>query len=59
MPDFVILTDSCCDMTDQMAQELGLCVLPLMFHLKEQDYRNYLDGREIPFHAFYEQVRSG
>ncbi len=59
MPDFVILTDSCCDMTDQMAQELGLCVLPLMFHLKEQDYRNYLDGREIPFHAVYEQVRSG
>lgn len=59
MSDFIILTDSCCDITDQMAQELGLCVLPLMFHLKEQDYRNYLDGREIPFHAFYEQVRGG
>lgn len=59
MRDFVILTDSCCDMTDQMANELGLAVLPLEFHLKGQNYRNYLDGRELPFHDFYQQVRSG
>ena len=29
MRDFVIMTDSCCDLTAQMADELGLVVLPL------------------------------
>lgn len=59
MRDYVIMTDSCCDMTSQMADELGLYVLPLSFHMPQQDYRNYLDGRELPFHEFYQQVRTG
>lgn len=59
MRDFVIMTDSCCDMSEEMAKELGLYVLPLMFHLKNQDYRNYLDGREISFKDFYSQIRGG
>lgn len=59
MRDFVIMTDSCCDMTQEMADELGLCVLPLMFHLKGKDYRNYLDGRDIPFRQVYEEIRGG
>lgn len=59
MRDFVILTDSCCDMSADMVSELGLEVLPLTFHLRDRDYRNYLDGREIAFGEFYGQVREG
>ena len=29
MQDYIIMTDSCCDLTDQMARELELEVLPL------------------------------
>ena len=33
MRDFVILTDSCCDLTPELAQELGLTVSPLGLEL--------------------------
>lgn len=59
MRDFVIITDSCCDLAAETARELELEVLPLSFHLKGQDYYNYLDGHEISFPDFYAQVRGG
>ena len=59
MRDYVILTDSCCDLSAEMAAELGVEVLPLSLQMGERAYRNYLDGREIGFHEFYERVRSG
>ena len=59
MADFVIMTDSCCDMTDALAQELELTVLPLSLHMGDAVYRNWLDGREIGFQDFYAKVRSG
>ena len=33
MRDYVILTDSCCDLTAGMAEELGLEVLPLSLEM--------------------------
>ena len=59
MREFVIMTDSCCDMTAQMADELELKVLPLSLLMGENTYHNYLDGREIGFHEFYERIRAG
>ena len=59
MDDFVILTDSCCDMTAQMAADLELEVLPLSLNMGDQVYHNYLDGREIGFQDFYVQLRAG
>ena len=59
MGEFVIMTDSCCDMTAAMAEELGLCVLPLSLHMGDRVYHNYLDGREIGFQDFYARIRSG
>lgn len=57
MRDFVIMTDSCCDMPAQMAEELK--VLPLTLNLGGKSYRNYLDGREIGFREFYDYMRQG
>ena len=59
MRDFVIMTDSCCDLTAQMADELGVVVLPLHLLIGEDTFANYLDGREIGFHEFYDRVRNG
>ena len=59
MRDYVILTDSCCDLSAQMADELGIQVMPLRLLLDDQEYLNYLDGREIGFKEFYDRVRGG
>jgi DegV family protein with EDD domain len=59
MRDFVLMTDSCCDMTAKMADELGLAVLPLSLQMGDSVYRNWLDGRELGFEEFYARVRQG
>ena len=59
MRDFVIMTDSCCDLSAQMAEELELTVLPLHLLMGEETFANYLDGREIGFKEFYDRVRGG
>ena len=59
MRDYVILTDSCCDLPAELAEELGVEVLPMNLELDGQSYRSYLDGRELPFPEFYARIRSG
>lgn len=59
MKDFLLLTDSSCDLPPELAQELGIEVLPLTVTVGSDSYKNYLDGREIGFHRFYERVLSG
>ena len=55
MRDYVIMTDSCCDhVCRKWPQSWALEVLPLSLQMGERAYRNYLDGREIGFHEFYE-----
>lgn len=59
MADYVIVTDSSCDLPAGMAEELELVVLPLSFLLNGKEYRNYLDGREMPIEEFYRHIRAG
>lgn len=59
MRDYVIMTDSCCDLTDQMARELELEVLPLTMHMDGQDYPNDLAGTAISNQEFYNRIRAG
>ena len=59
MRDFVIMTDSCCDLPAQLADEWGLVVLPLTVVMGDKSFRNYLDGREIGFQEFYTEIRGG
>ena len=57
--NYVIVTDSSCDLPAELAQELELAVLPLTLTLGGQEYANYLDGREIGFSEFYGRIRQG
>ena len=59
MRDYIIMTDSCCDLSAELAAELELEVLPLRLELEGRSYRNLLDGGEIGFQEFYAKVRSG
>ena len=59
MREYVLMTDSCCDLPDQMARELQLEVLPLTMHMDGQDYPNTLDGAAISNEEFYRRIRAG
>ena len=59
MRDYIIMTDSCCDLNAHMAQELELNVVPLTVHMNGKDYANMLDGSEISFEEFYKNIRNG
>ena len=46
MSDFVLMTDSSCDLPASLADSMGLTVVPLCVTVEETDtYKNYLDHR--------------
>ena len=59
MRDYVILTDSCCDLSAEMVAELELEVLPLSFVMEGKEYFNYPDNRDIDPGDFYARLRGG
>lgn len=56
---YVILTESSCDLTPELADRAGVEVLPLSFTMEGRNYLHYLDGREMPAAEFYEKMRNG
>lgn len=58
MSDFVIMTDSSCDLPASLADEMELTVLPLYVDVDGQKYTNYLDEREISFAEIYAKLRT-
>lgn len=59
MNTYRILTDSCCDLTQEMADALELTVVPLMLNFKGVEYPNDLDYHSIDIKTVYEGLRSG
>ena len=59
MRKFTILTDSACDLPQELADKLGLRVVPLSVTLGGKNYRSFLDEREISFSDFYSQISAG
>lgn len=59
MNEFTVITDSSCDLAPEMAEQLGIEVIPLSVTIDGATYANYLDGREIGFDKFYEMLRGG
>lgn len=58
MSDFVIMTDSSCDLPASLAEEMELTVLPLTYYIEDRVYTNYLDEREIAFSEIYAKLRT-
>ena len=59
MANYRIVTDSSCDLTQEMADALGLSVAPLSVNYKGQEHPNFLDGRSLDTKEFYDGLRAG
>lgn len=59
MSNYVIITDSSCDLPDSLVKELELEVLPLAFIMDGRTYRNYPDNRDMSPAEFYNKEREG
>ena len=59
MSNYVIITDSSCDLPDRLVRELELEVLPLAFIMDGRTYRNYPDNREMSPEDFYGKQKDG
>lgn len=59
MKDYVILTDSSCDLPHELAESLQIEVVPLTVLLDGVSHRNYLDERDITTKEVYRQLREG
>ena len=58
MTDYVLMTDSSCDLPAALAEKMELTVLPLYVDVNGQKYTNYLDEREISFSEIYARLRT-
>jgi len=54
---YQIITDSCCDLTEQQYQELGVRYAPLTILYKGEPHDNFNDPAELK--TFYDSVRAG
>lgn len=59
MKDYVIITDSGCDLPQELVEELDVKVVPMGLTISGQTYRHYHDYRELSSEKFYEMLRSG
>ena len=57
MSDYIIITDSSCDLPDNLVKALELEVLPLSFIMDGKTYRNWPDNREMSPDQFYGKER--
>jgi len=56
MAEYVLFTDSCCDLPDAFVKEMQLYVLPLSVHMDDETYLNMLDESEITYKDFYAKL---
>lgn len=56
---FDIVTDSSCNLLDEMIDEFGLHILPLTFMSDGQEYLSYTEGEKSDLQRFYKMMRDG
>ena len=59
MRDYMIITDSGCDLPTSMVEELGIKVVPMGLTIDGKTYRHFHDYRELSSEKFYGLIRSG
>ncbi|MCR5609475.1 MAG: DegV family protein [Lachnospiraceae bacterium] len=59
MNEYVIITDSSCDLPNSIVEEYNLYVEPLAVRVDDKEYKNYPDQRDITFEEFFKKVKEG
>ena len=57
--EYRIITDSCCDLTQELADELNLISVPLYVNYKGNSFPNKLDQSCLNTKEFYDGLRAG
>lgn len=56
---FQIVTDSSCNLLDEMIEEFDLHILPLTFMSDGEQYQSYTQGEKSDLQLFYKMMRDG
>ena len=59
MQTYQIVSDSTTDLSPALVQKAGVHIIPMLFTLNGQEYRNDPEESAMSAHAFYEKVRAG
>lgn len=59
MSDFKIITDSTCDLSQEMVDELDVTVIPMNFTIGADSFLDYPDERDLASHDFYTRIAAG
>ena len=59
MRDYIIMTDSCCDLNQQEVEELDLTVLPLSFTIEGKTLLNTPDHADMSPEEFFAKIAAG
>ena len=59
MRDYIIMTDSCCDLSQQEVEELDLTVLPLSFTIEGKTLLNTSDHADMSPEEFFQKIAAG
>ena len=59
MRDYIIMTDSCCDLNQQEVEELELTVLPLSFTIEGKTLLNTPDHADMSPEEFFAKIAAG
>lgn len=56
---YALLSDACCNLTDELIDELDLTILSMTVRAGEKEYQSYLKGQKTDHKRFYEMMRNG
>lgn len=59
MKDYVIISESTCDLTQELVEKLGVVIIPMNFEMEQKSYVHYPDAREMGVREFYDALRVG
>lgn len=57
--DFIIATDSTCDLTKQMLSELDVACRDMTYFVNDEAYGGNDETKQLEFHEFYDAMRGG
>ena len=57
METFIITTDACSDLTDDIVKTENIFIMPMVFGKDGKEYHHYQDQREMKITDFYDEMR--
>ncbi|MBE5746973.1 MAG: DegV family protein [Clostridiales bacterium] len=59
MKKYVIVSDSCCDLSKELREKYDIDYIPMHFSYEGKDYAADIDWKELSFKDFYAEMRAG